>query len=279
MSNRESLKNHREEPGQQRETLRHGDVHVWMAALDLTPHRLATLETLLTDDERERARRFLRPGLAERFIAARGQVRETLARYLDRPAAAIRFTQGAHGKPALARTESDPPLTFNVSHAGDVALIAVARDVAIGVDVEAVRSVRDMRGIAEHFFSPAEREELAPVPDASLASAFYRCWTWKEAFLKAIGTGLTRPLDSFDVSIRDDESPALLRVADDLDAPRRWTLVHLEPAAGYVGAVAVECRNPTVRCRRANTIANNTILDNTIIGDIFPSQRDISTPI
>lgn len=223
-------------------------VQVWAAPLDIAPARLARLEQLLHADERKRAARFHGATLSRRFIAGRGLLREVLAAYLDIAAADIRFANDAYGKPELADLVGRS-LQFNVAHSAGLILIAVSPGPRLGVDVEAVRWFDEMEGIAGRFFSLGECERLAGLPAADRVAAFYRCWTRKEAYLKAIGTGLSKPLDSFDVSVSPDE-PALVRDAGDVHAPLRWSIVHLEPASGFVGAIALEYPSPTVKCWR-----------------------------
>ena len=232
-----------------------GEVHVWAVPLDGGGRPpVSEFAATLSADERARAARFRVNGLSERFIAARGQLRVLLAFYLGREPSELRFNYDANRKPSLATDDAQQRLSFNLSHAGDVALIAVTESDPVGVDVERVRAFGDMRSVAKQFFSPAERAELDRARPDEFESAFYRCWTRKEAFLKANGIGLLRPLDSFDVSILTDSAPGLLRVADSPEAPGRWSIVHLDPAPGYVGALAVECRELSVRTWYANIL-------------------------
>ncbi|MBA3915977.1 MAG: 4'-phosphopantetheinyl transferase superfamily protein, partial [Acidobacteriales bacterium] len=128
---------------------------------------------------------------------------------------------------------------FNVSHSGGMILVAVASDRRVGVDIERVRSDFDVVQIAERFFSPAEHAALRKVPLPGKAEAFFRCWTRKEAFIKALGEGLSHPLHQFDVGL-DGTEPIPLSTRPDPQEARRWSLWSLPAAAGYVAAVAVE---------------------------------------
>ena len=222
-----------------------GAVHVWAASLDVPPARLAELRATLCADERERAARFRGDLLAHRFIAARGMLRELLGGYLGADPASIRFTYGAYGKPALF---ADAALHFNVSHSRGLALFAFTSAAPVGVDVEHVAPMPDMAGMVSSFFAPAERDQLAALPEAEYEVAFYRCWARKEAYLKAGGAGLSVPLDSFDVSVSPGGGARLLRVAGAPDAPLRWSLLHLQPTDDSVGALAIEAPAPTIRC-------------------------------
>jgi 4'-phosphopantetheinyl transferase len=232
------------------EPLGDSSVHIWVASLDASRERLARLSNTLSEDERHRALRFGRASLTARFIAGRGQLREVLGAYLGLPATDIGFAYSKNGKPRIARPQSHPALHFNVAHSDTVALYAVSRISCLGVDVEEVRPFEGMPAIARQHFSAAERQRLDAEPAESYVAAFFRCWTRKEAYVKAIGTGLSTPLDSFDVSLAAGERTALLRVNGDDDAPHRWALVHLEPVRGCVGALAVETPHPSVCCWR-----------------------------
>lgn len=209
-------------------------VHVWRIPLDLPAATVKSLESTLSADERERAARFRLPGGRERYIAAHGSLRDILARYLDCGTGQFQFSKNEYGKPAL----SNRVLEFNLSHSGDLALVAVTRGRNIGVDVERIRTELERDKIAGRFFSPNEVSELMAFAPVQRDLAFFNCWTRKEAYIKARGLGLSLSLDSFDVSLGE---PAVLRATrPDPDEAARWTLLSLEVAPGYTAAVAVE---------------------------------------
>lgn len=164
-----------------------------------------------------------------------------LARYLRATARDLRFDYGPHGKPALRLMETapGPAITFNLAHTGGLALCAVARGRAVGVDVESIRPALAEERLAERFFAAREVVTLRNLPRAEQPLAFFRCWTRKEAFLKARGDGLTLPLDSFEVTLAPEAPPALLALADAPDEAARWSLCELIPAARHVAALAV----------------------------------------
>src|SRR5688572_27234414 len=168
-------------------------VHVWRAALDPTP------DTLLSGDEREKAALFHFEKDRQRYIAARTALRQLIARYENVPAEKIEFTYNAFGKPALKKS----PLRFNTSHSADLALFAFTLRNNIGVDLERIRPDFAAREIAGQFFSPDEIAALRALPPAAQIEAFFRCWTRKEAFIKAHGSGLSLPLHRFVVSLDD----------------------------------------------------------------------------
>jgi 4'-phosphopantetheinyl transferase len=227
-------------------------VHLWWIRLDVPEARLRELAASLNADERERAARFRRPEDRDRFIAARGSLRTTLSRYLGMAPAAIRFTYGPHGKPALETHSGQAPLTFNLSHSRGLALLGVTLDRRIGVDVEWIRPEFATEETAVRYFAAGEVAALRSVPPAERAAAFFRCWTRKEAYLKAIGKGLLLPLDSFEVSLRPDDAAALLSARDDPAAPQRWDLRDLDAGAGCAAALAVEGRGLELHCWECN---------------------------
>ena len=215
-----------------------GEVHVWAAALDATGDRQLRLAATLTPEERERAARFRTSELRRRWTAGRGLLREILGHYLAVEPAAVRFGRNAHGKPMLAG-EAQLPIALNLARSGGLGVYAFTSSHAVGVDLEEVREFPEMRAMAGNTFSRGERAALEAVSHEDFLAAFFRCWTRKEAFLKARGTGLLAALDSFDVEVVPDRPAALLRVSGDAAAPGQWTLLNLEPALGYLGALAV----------------------------------------
>ncbi len=226
--------------------LAEGAVHVWALALDEAASAPERWWASLSLAERERAERFRFERDRRRFVAAHGQLRALLGRYCGRPAAAITFTYNAYGKPALP----DAPLSFNLSHSGEVALIAVAAAGRLGVDIEAAQADLAGLAIAEQFFSSAEVAALRGLPEAERVSAFFNCWTRKEAFVKARGEGLSFPLKAFDVSLAPGAPAALLHTRPDPAEAARWTLTALTPAEGYVAALAADFRPRPLDCWR-----------------------------
>ena len=218
-----------------------GEVRVWFARLDPPAPVLASLERGLSCDERARAAAFRFDRDRRRFVAARGFLRAVLGRCLGNRPGEVSFAYGPHGKPRLA--DPSASLRFNLSHSGERAACALCREEEIGVDVEAVRDLDDADAIAAHFFSAAEAAAIRRLPSApERLEALFNCWTRKEAYLKALGDGLARPLDDFDVTLLPGEPARLSRVAGDAAEPSRWSLAELDPGPGYVGEVAVRSR-------------------------------------
>jgi 4'-phosphopantetheinyl transferase len=210
-------------------------IQVWRVRLDQSPTSCARLEQLLSPGEMDRAGRFHFERDRRRFIIARGALRMILSGYLGVAPTVIAFEYGPQGKPFLGVTASG--IRFNVTHSQELALVAVARDRELGVDVEHVRPFTWKEQTPEHFFSPREVEAFRSLPDDLQQSAFFACWTRKEAYIKARGGGLSIPLECFDVSVVPGEPAALLAVRDDPMEPSRWGMAELQPAQGYMGAL------------------------------------------
>lgn len=196
------------------------------------------LRRLLDPVELARADRFLRRKHGRRFVVARSALREVLGRELGVGPQEIAFEYGEHGKPELDPARHRGDLQFNLSHSHELALVAVTRGARIGVDVEHRRRIERAMKIAERFFSEAEKAALGGLPEAAHHEAFLLCWTCKEAYIKAIGEGLSRPLRSFDVGFIG--SPALLKVEGHPAEPASWQMRHVDAGPEYMATVAVE---------------------------------------
>jgi len=215
-----------------------GEVDVWAAALDVPCDRQRRLAETLSLEEQRRAARFRSSEYRSRWTVGRGLLREILGHYLAVHPGQVRLGHCVHGKPRLAG-QLHSPIAFNLARSGGLGVYALSSCYEVGVDAEELREFPEMRPMANRIFSPAERAFLTAAPPATYLPAFYRCWTCKEAYLKARGTGLLAPLDSFDVEVAADQPAALLRVTGNAEAPGHWTLVHLQPARSHVGALAV----------------------------------------
>ncbi len=235
-------------PAQQTPEPSPASVDVWAVALELDDAAALAKRRLLSDDESARADRFRHERHRRRFIAGRAALREILAMLLAADAAAITFDYGLRGKPSLASQWQDSGLEFNLTNSGELALIAVTRSRAVGVDVECLRRPRDFTGLAQRFFAAAEHEALLQMSDAEQVAGFFRLWTRKEALLKAVGTGLATPLNQVVVNAEANSPPQL--IAYNGPGTNDWSLGHLEPAAGYLGALATAGPLGELRCWR-----------------------------
>lgn len=216
-------------------------VHVWRVRLDPAVDVRDSWD-LLSDDERSRAGRLVQEHHRRRFVAAHAGLRRILAGYTASAPRALEFARGPHGKPALAMAGagSRPGLEFNLSHSGDLGLVAVARERPVGVDLERWKHEMDHLALAARFFSPAERASLQALAARrdDLVYGFFAAWTRKEAYLKARGEGVMRGLHHFDVTLAPEEPARLL--ADRLDAAiERWRMRAIFPDPGFSAAIVV----------------------------------------
>ena len=206
---------------------------VWRVPLDVPDGQADRLGARLSPDERARAAAYAVERDRRRFVVSRGRLREILACELGADPTALAFEVGRHGKPRVAG------LGFSLSRSAGLALVAVAPTPGVGVDLERCRDSLDVDQTARHAFGPAERRALDALPPASRRRGFFAGWTRKEALLKAWGTGLARPLDSFAVSLDPDAPAAFLSDAHDPSAPARWTLRDLDVGPGFAAAIAL----------------------------------------
>lgn len=211
-------------------------VRVWIFPYLCPPTKLPELSARLTHEERQRAAGIRHPQTAERFIVSRSWLREILAAHIGCAPHQVPITYDRGGKPVL------PPSVgwhFNVSHSGEYVLIGLTRTGEIGVDIEQIRDGFQVEPIARRFFSEIETQDLMQLRDRERLIAFFRCWTRKEAFIKAIGSGLSYPLNEFDVTLLPRDPPAIRRVRGDAVQAGNWTLHDVPTPDGYVGALAV----------------------------------------
>jgi len=209
-------------------------VEVWRVPLVGSAAGLERLAVLLSRDEHARAARFQFTGDRNRFIAGRGMLRVLLGNYVDAAPSAIAFASNPHGKPALA--DAALGVHFNLAHAGDIAIFAFARNRIPGIDIESLDHAVDHDALAQRFFSARECAELQSLPHAARNRAFLTCWTCKEAVAKAIGRGLSLPLDQIEVTVGANP-PRVLHMAHG-DA-REWTLHPVDAGSAYVATLAV----------------------------------------
>jgi 4'-phosphopantetheinyl transferase len=206
-------------------------IDVWLMRLDLPDAQIASLADSLDNMERERAARFHFKRDRDRFIARRGQLRLLLDASGAGKAVALRYTANAYGKLALA---DQVKLHFNLSHSADVALCAVAHNVALGCDIEYRDPDLADPEVARRLFAPGEWRRFAALPGEQRTEGFYNCWTRKEAFIKAIGLGVSHPLASFEVTLAPGKPAAILSGGEG------WSIASFEPLPGYQAALVAQ---------------------------------------
>jgi 4'-phosphopantetheinyl transferase len=220
-------------------TLVSDELHVWRVSVLQPEPVVRHWQSLLTPSEKAKLARFRFPADAQRGLASRGALRSVLGKYLEQDGATLEFTTEQQGKPVLAGAFPMGRIEFNVSHSGDWVLLGFARGRPLGVDVEQWRELETLAPIVRDYFAPPEVDAWLALPDALRQEGFFNGWTRKEAYLKALGLGLFKPLDRFHVRLTPGQPPALLFDADDPHAPSQWQMHAVDMGQGYSGAVAV----------------------------------------
>jgi 4'-phosphopantetheinyl transferase len=210
-------------------------IHVWTLRTNAPRNVISRFEEVLAPDEIGRAAQFRVSRPRESFILTRAALRYLLGHYLGQSPASICLQYGTKGKPALSQNGE---LRFNVTHSGEMAAIALTRGCDVGIDLEQLRSLPDLEEIAARSFSDEEAVGINSLPASARARAFFECWTRKEAYVKAIGVGLSKPLNSFRVTTKRDSPANLMFLGDEIDASESWTLHDLFLGPDYAGAVA-----------------------------------------
>jgi 4'-phosphopantetheinyl transferase len=219
------------------------EVQLWRADLEaLAPHE-PRWQQLLSADEQKRAARFHFAKDRQHFAAARAILRVLLAGYLNIGPIDVDFCYSKEEKPHLSPRHVDSGITFNLSHSGGIALYAFALRRELGVDVEKISRDVDVAGIARRFFSEHEQRQLLKLPADEQVEAFFRCWTRKEAYIKATGDGLSLPLSQFDVSLEPGSGDALAATRPDSEEAKHWLLREVPAGDSYLAAICVHGRD------------------------------------
>lgn len=214
--------------------IRKESIHIWtIKPLDLFPDS-STACQVLSEDEMYRAERFKFAHDRHFFVACRAFLRFLLGHYLEKHTSEVTFCYTEYGKPSLPNSG----LYFNFSHSVDLAVLALSRIGELGVDLEYTAKKIDFMPIAAHFFAEKEYETLQQLPEKQRNLAFYLCWTRKEAFIKAVGEGLSFPLKKFEVSLIPDEPAEVIATHWEESERKHWSVFSFDPEPDYVGALA-----------------------------------------
>ena len=220
------------------------EVHIWQANLGLHKSSLTSFLKLLSLDEKNRANKFKFKKDYLRFVIGRGILRKLLGKYVGINPTEISFQYGEYGKPSLPKQNL---LQFNISHSKDLILLAFSRNVSLGVDLEYLNSHIEIKEIATRFFTKNEVKSLLALPEKQQIVGFFNCWTRKEAFIKAVGEGLSFPLDSFEVSLHPDKPAKLLATHWQSDDASKWSIHSIPLKQNFIGSLAVESTIKNIR--------------------------------
>ncbi len=218
------------------------NIHVWAVRLDDASVDLDRAGVLISPDERDRAARFKFERDRRRYLIAHVALHEILHRYLPIVPVGLSFDLGANGKPKLPHALASNGVEFNLSHSNEMALLAVCHGREVGVDIEYVKEQFEFQEVAERFFTAKEVAAIRGLPPNLQRQAFFKCWTSKEAFLKAKGTGLSGALDEVEISLATDQ-----RVRIDASVAG-WSLTELNPVDGYQAALVIDGEPLPIHC-------------------------------
>lgn len=221
-------------------SLDRNEVHIWQAELSDDPSSLVLFYAFLQPEERDKADRFHFERDRNKYIAARAILRELLGWYLEKNPATVCLRNNEQGKPMLVPPDN-VNLHFNLSHSGKLALFAFCIGYPVGIDLEFMQPGRDFEEIVGNFFSTGEISYFRTLAPQDKPAAFYSMWTLKEAYVKALGTGLWLGLDRFEVAT---STPHLVRTDYDPENIRQWSLQKISVDPDYKAAIAVKLAQP-----------------------------------
>ena len=217
---------------------------MWSVRTKASDATVSDLRALLSPEERQRAEKFHFDELRRAFVIRRGARRVLLAKYLGIPAGSVEFEHASNGKPSVSLAGAPD---FNVSRSEGLAVFAFAQRCELGIDVERSRPIPDKHAIATRFFCAEEAAELMSLPADLHDHAFHLCWTRKEAYIKAIGQGLSAPLDEFRVTLRPGEPARFVHILHNPELAKQWVLHNLLVAPGYAAALAYQAPERPIR--------------------------------
>jgi len=223
------------------------EVHVWI--VDIAANGNVPDTGVLAPAERARASQFRWDFHRDSFMRRRIALRMILGGYLGVSPHDVAFIVNEFGKPSVVPRQGRRGLSFNTSHSETIAAIAVARSGRIGIDVEHVKPLAEADSVAERFFADGERAALATLAPRDRVDGFFNAWTRKEAVVKALGGGLSIPLNSFEVSLLPGVPPTILRWDIPGEVGARWRIHHIEPALSYIGALVLDRKASVCQCR------------------------------
>lgn len=230
------------------------EVHVWKSLLDFDDESIAAFFNLLSDDEIQIALRFRFDCHRKQYIASHGLLRSILCEYIRIEPQFLTFRTNQYGKPRLSSNRNISDIRFNISHSHKLCVIAVAKELEIGIDIEFIHRDINFLEIAKSVFSKNDLATYRSMPENVQKIVFFRCWTRKEAYLKAKGKGLSPNLDQLEVCFLHSESDGILSSADSPGKDKYWHLFDITPFPGYTGALSTEGKPDNIKYFNAISI-------------------------
>jgi len=235
-----------------------GTVHIWRGRLSTGLQHLPQIACCLSTDEKKKAARFHQAKDEQRYLFSHSMLRMVLAKYLNCKSESIFYKQDFYGKPMLGFHNLKEDIYFNMSHSEDLVIVALSRDQDVGVDVEFIRKVKDAQGIVKSSFVIQEQIHLFSLPSTEFINGFFLCWTLKEAFIKAIGKGLSYPMNYFSVIDSRGNISGIGSLVITSGMAREWYQLSFIPQSSYVGAMVSSNRQPKVLYFDFNTYMKNS---------------------
>jgi 4'-phosphopantetheinyl transferase len=223
------------------------EIHVWVSCLDVDPTSRMALAASLSKEERIRAKKFRFRRHQNRFIARRGLLRAIVSQYLHIESDELVFEYNRYGKPEVAHQFNRSGIHFNLSHSDDMALFAVTFVGPVGIDIERIRPIKYKEEFLNRFSSPRERELFQNLDSRKKQRAFFYLWTRKEAFLKAIGVGITQLLSQVEVSFQSKEPVRFITISGDKKKILRWSIHNLFATKDFIAALAIKAKKVRIR--------------------------------
>ena len=223
-------------------------IDIWLCDLKQLSGDINNYYSILSEDERERADNLKVEDKKQQFIITRGALRQRLGLLTNIDPKDFVFEYLEHGKPVLANNHQYTDITFNVSHSNDLALIAIAKEQNIGIDIEKINHESDHQALMTRFFSKAEQTEFQTIPDVNKARAFCACWTRKEAFIKAVAYGVSYGLDKFDVAVDPEDQTPNINLHKPLD--ETWLAINLPINNEYMACLVSNAGEINLSCWR-----------------------------
>jgi 4'-phosphopantetheinyl transferase len=222
----------------------HREIHVWFARPDhaTNPARLDQYRAILSTQETTRYRRFHFPADSHRYLIAHALLRKTLSKYADLPPTGWAFTQGTHGRPEISNP-GVPALRFNLTHTKGLVGCVVTLENDCGIDAEALSSRHDLSGVAKRMFSVDESRELQQLEGSRQLDYFFARWTLREAYVKALGIGISHPTQKLSFTIGGDDSIQVAFRPELKDNAGHWQFRLLRPTPEHIAAIAIHKNN------------------------------------